>query len=98
MDNILDTAMGDAQPIPMVLYCPACDTQHIDEPNPSQGWANPPHRSHQCQACGHIWRPADVATTGVAVLQTTGKADGSASPMLAKYQCRVGSNFPHRPL
>src|SRR5574340_600312 len=26
-----------------------------------KGWDNPPHRSHLCHGCGHIWRPADVA-------------------------------------
>lgn len=28
-------------------------------------WTNPPHRSHLCHGCGHIWRPADVPTNGV---------------------------------
>lgn len=66
---------GAALPIPMVLYCPACGVQHIDQPQPEKGWTNPPHRSHECQACGCIWRPADVATTGVEVIQTHGTAD-----------------------
>lgn len=43
-------------------------------------WTNPPHRSHLCHGCGHIWRPADVATTGVAALKTSGKRDGSPIP------------------
>jgi len=38
-------------------------------------WCNPPHRSHLCHGCGHIWRPADVPTTGVAAVQTKGKND-----------------------
>lgn len=38
-------------------------------------WTNPPHRSHQCAGCRHIWRPADVATTGVAAITTKGQAD-----------------------
>ena len=38
-------------------------------------WTNPPHRSHLCHACGHIWRPADVCTNGVAAAQTHGKND-----------------------
>jgi len=77
-------------PIPMILYCPACGLQHIDAPDPepvthagyevvevSPRWTNPPHRSHLCQApgCGHVWRPADVCTTGVAAIRTKGKAD-----------------------
>jgi hypothetical protein len=43
-------------------------------------WTNPPHRSHLCHGCGHIWRPADVATNGVATLRTQGKEDGSPVP------------------
>lgn len=38
-------------------------------------WTNPPHRSHLCAHCGCIWRPADVPTTGVAVIQTIGEND-----------------------
>lgn len=36
-------------------------------------WTNPPHKSHLCRkedgGCGHIWRPADVPTNGVASVQ-----------------------------
>ncbi len=76
-----------AEPIDMVLHCPACGMQHIDAveelpmPMPgssfegSAGWANPPHRSHLCHGCGHIWRPADVPTNGVEAVKTCGKAD-----------------------
>lgn len=35
-------------------------------------WTNPPHRSHLCHGCGHIWRPADVPTNGVAAIKTRG--------------------------
>lgn len=38
-------------------------------------WTNPPHRSHLCHGCGHIWRPADVPTNGVAAAKTKGKND-----------------------
>lgn len=78
-------------PIDMVLYCPACGVQHIDAPEPlppsthrhqfemaggrSALWTNPPHRSHLCHSCGHIWRPADVPTNGVLCIQTRGSAD-----------------------
>lgn len=51
------------------------------------GWSNPPHRSHQCQGCGHIWRPADVPTNGVAVIKTKGSQD-SATP--ATYRTSEG--------
>lgn len=54
-------------------------------------WTNPPHRSHLCRpedgGCGHIWRPADVPTNGVAAVKTTGKAD---SPIAAAPQAAVG--------
>ena len=59
-----------AVPVDMVLYCPACGLQHLDMPeaHPDRpAWSNPPHRSHLCSRCGHIWRPADVPTNGVAV-------------------------------
>lgn len=72
-------------PIPMVLHCPECRAQHIDEPEehdalkrftePPTRWENPPHRSHFCHACGCIWRPADVPTVGVKAIGTRGKAD-----------------------
>ena len=63
-------------PIDMVLHCPACGLQHIDGPDErTPGWANAPHRSHMCHGCGHIWRPADVATNGVLAVKTKGKAD-----------------------
>lgn len=60
-------------PINMLLWCPQCNEQHIDAP--SEGWNNPPHRSHLCHECGCIWRPADVATNGVAEVKTAGDAD-----------------------
>ncbi len=76
-------------PIDMVLHCPECGAQHIDKPEPSMlagdaammggdwpgRWTNPPHRTHLCHFCGHKWRPADVATNGVAAVKTRGKDD-----------------------
>ena len=44
-------------------------------------WPNKQHRSHLCHGCGHIWRPADVPTNGVAAIKTKGKDD---SPALTK--------------
>lgn len=81
---------GDgADPIPMILHCPACGLQHVDAPDEAdineispreQRWDNPPHRSHLCHGCGHIWRPADVPTEGVAKIKTRGTADSPATP------------------
>lgn len=48
-------------PVPMLLACPTCHAQHIDE----GGWATRPHRTHLCSACGATWRPALVHTVGV---------------------------------
>jgi hypothetical protein len=71
-------------PIPMVLFCPGCGAQHIDEPDEDAGtysdgretkWANPPHRSHLCQYCRCVWRPADVPTIGVQSIKTRGQKD-----------------------
>ena len=38
-------------------------------------WPNPPHRSHLCASCKHIWRPADVCTNGVLAVKTKGQED-----------------------
>lgn len=77
-------------PIDMVLHCPSCFMQHIDEPEkcPDEGcphygtehthpdlWQNPPHKSHKCHYCNRIWRPADVETNGVLVTKTHGEKD-----------------------
>lgn len=67
----------DETPIPVVLFCPLCLKPHIDAPDPAVGWENLPHRSHKClnPECGCIWRPADVATSGVAYVESCGKSD-----------------------
>ncbi len=76
--------VAESEPIPMLLFCPRCGTQHIDAPEVvsdarpvlyADAWTNPPHRSHLCRGCGMIWRPADVPTVGVAKIETRGKAD-----------------------
>ncbi len=80
-------------PIDMLLYCPKCGEQHIDEPEAedddyhatvlsgrkSPRWTNPPHRSHLCHHCDHIWRPADVPTNGVKAIKTKGQHDSPES-------------------
>jgi hypothetical protein len=72
----------------MLLFCPLCDTQHVDAPNTEKGWTNPPHRSHECQRCGYTWRVADVPTIGVRALATCGKNDAPAHPWIAKTRYR----------
>lgn len=51
-----------ANPVPVVIYCPACQSLHIDEGE----WATRPHKTHQCQKCKLEWRPFPYATVGVA--------------------------------
>lgn len=83
----LQTALDGCEhppPIDMVLHCPQCHQQHIDEPERETSvcgdgresqWTNPPHRSHMCKGCGLIWRPADVPTNGVQAVRTRGGRD-----------------------
>lgn len=52
------------EPIPMILFCPKCGVQHVDEAEPPE-WLNPPHATHKCKVCKHLWRPANVFTNGV---------------------------------
>ena len=51
-------------------------------------WSNPPHRSHLCQnrKCGHIWRPADVPTNGVAAIKTAGTKDAPITSPSVEFQ------------
>lgn len=65
----------DPTPIDVVLFCPCCFCQHVDAPESTTGWTNPPHKSHLCHNCGTVWRPADVPTNGVPRANTRGRAD-----------------------
>lgn len=67
-ESAIDWIESKKEPIPMLLFCPNCLAQHIDAPNAKTGWNDPPHKKHECQECGWDWRPADVATRGVASL------------------------------
>ncbi|HDR9758766.1 hypothetical protein KDX16_33610 [Burkholderia vietnamiensis] len=84
-----------SQPIPMLLFCPACGLQHVDAPEPAhdgeEEWDNPPHRSHKCHACATVWRPADVPTVGVASIQTSGQADN-----WDRSACTVANDAPEK--
>ncbi len=52
------------KPVPMRILCPICGTLHVDEDE----FATKVHHTHACQKCGHVWRPAVVATVGVEFL------------------------------
>lgn len=93
VDELVAAALSvDLPPIDMVLYCPRCCHQHIDKPeipeldraglpvDPATEWTNSPHRSHLCHSCGFVWRPADVATNGVAAVKTKGMNDSALLP------------------
>lgn len=89
VDQLVSRVLRALPPIDMVLHCPKCHMQHIDAPEPHMraapdgglilsgdpSWNNPPHRSHLCHGCRHIWRPADVPTNGVHAITTRGKND-----------------------
>ena len=87
----LPAAAVPTQPIDMVLSCPKCGAQHVDAPEFRDGWFNPPHRSHLCHDCGHVWRPADVPTNGVDAVKTKGKAD---SPLASPAHAAAPSVLP----
>jgi hypothetical protein len=79
--NSIPAASSDkGEAVDMVLYCPKCGFQHIDAPeidildiqlvnagmpDADRSWTNPPHKSHLCHKCNHIWRPSDNPTNGV---------------------------------
>lgn len=80
-------------PVYMVLYCPKCGMQHIDAADrcaecpggdcmcvkQQERWTNPPHKSHLCHGCGHIWRPSDTPTNGIKA--TTSGKDADTAPL-----------------
>ena len=59
-----ETIERQAEPVPMLICCPACGERHLDVGE----FATKPHHTHACQECGHCWRPAVVATVGVRFL------------------------------
>lgn len=92
------TAMADyiaAGSTPMVLCCPVCNGRHIDEPNPAIGWLNPPHRTHLCNHCGHLWRPQEYHTVGVsdedwlAFMASLEEADWKAALTMANEEIKA---------
>lgn len=64
-----------------------CETCGLPEPGCTcvtfAAWLNPPHKSHRCERCNHVWRPSDVQTNGVKETRTKGQRDGNAVPTAA---------------
>jgi hypothetical protein len=95
------------EPIDIVVFCPACDTQHIDAEDRcaecpggscmcvkmAERWTNPPHRSHLCAFCGHVWRPADVPTNGVATVKTRGERDSDLMDPRDRHQYEISEQY-----
>ena len=96
-DKVVRAFNEYGRPVDLLLYCPNCGAQHIDEAKPDvcetcgnpgpecacstfTAWLNPPHKSHRCNSCNHVWRPADVPTNGVAAIQSKGQRDGDPKP------------------
>lgn len=66
------------KPIPMILACSTCGAPHVDVGE----WATCPHRTHLCDKCGAMFRPATVHTVGVASLpdETVEQAELNVMP------------------
>jgi hypothetical protein len=60
----LDEIARLSAPRAMLLWCPQCNTRHIDEGD----FATKSHHTHACQGCGHVWRPAIDPTCGAQYL------------------------------
>lgn len=58
---------GTTSPLPIVIHCPDCGKQHVDEGE----WATEPHKTHLCSRCKHLFRPMNVPTVGVLRLTST---------------------------
>lgn len=54
-------------PIPVILHCPFCLKQHVDE----NQWVTTPHRTHVCvddiagSGCGKPFTPSPHRTVGI---------------------------------
>jgi hypothetical protein len=71
----LTLAEAFLEPIPMLLWCPACGERHIEGELVTK-----PHHTHACQHCGLTWRPAVEPTAGVQFLP--GFKDASPASLL----------------
>lgn len=84
MTGIAVTRGKENAPIDMILYCPSCGAQHVDEAQPDKSWTNPPHREHECQKCLFRWKPSNHPTNGVATIEEKHRFVSSGSPDTCK--------------
>lgn len=84
-------------PVPVHLNCPECGEAHVDE----GPWATRLHKTHQCQACGHEWRPYEYPTVGVAptgepavadVASRIAESGGEILKLLGVVEARAGES------
>lgn len=67
----VEAGEGAEMPLDILLFCPHCGTQHIDAPDDrTPDWTNPPHKTHLCHECKHLFRPSDKPTNGVATIKS----------------------------
>ena len=59
------------KPVRMSLRCEKCGLQHVDVLDEATGidWSARPHKTHLCLGCGHLFRPFEYATLGVATTE-----------------------------
>lgn len=73
-----DECLKAVPPEHLVLFCPACNKQHLDIPDGEIDWSKHLHRTHKCvntpegpnTGCGNLWRPKKIPTFGVASVST----------------------------
>lgn len=98
----VNKGLPQAEPTPMILDCPFCHSQHIDEGSQ----ATTAHRTHACQRCGRLWAPAVVPTVGVKFLpgcKNDGEptlADASPGEILRGHHadCRIDTRYSWLPV
>lgn len=75
-EYVLALAIPEQEPVAVTVFCPKCAAPHVDEGE----WAIRPHKTHQCQSCGHEWRPFPFATVGIAhPASKTPEAEGQSA-------------------
>jgi hypothetical protein len=103
--NWLASHPAPAASVRVHTWCPKCDLKHVDALDEKTGidWATRPHKTHLCLGCGHLWKPHDYATVGVADPAPAAmcRADTGGVPCGEQEPCaehpepwRVGTRIP----